>query len=213
MYPKWLKNKRISGEHGYEVVPSYSRAHYPCDTKPLCVKRHYVSLSQSTPTSSVFFQTLFARALFDNTAESEDELAFQKGDIIMVLDKNVAGSPGWWKCSVHGRKGLAPANRLGLISSALAQNFCANLSTECDTLGIQSYKNIYQTPKSARLSPVDPIYEDMNMIYKLSPPCIPSADKHMSQDDPEGTGSPRDVSVSLHSTLEFCRIWPFLWAE
>lgn len=190
--PVDLKTTRLQTflHKDYEVVPIYPRAHYPGDTKPLCAKRHYAS---SSHVFCVFFQTLFARALFDNTAESEDELAFRKGDIIMVLERNVAGSTGWWKCSVHGHKGLAPANRLGLLSPAQAEK----LYTEWDPSGKQSNKNIYQTPKPARLSPVDPIYEDMNMINKLSSPHIPSADKHVSRDDPEGTGSPRDVSLSL----------------
>lgn len=149
----------------------------------------------------VFFQTLFARALFDNTAESEDELAFCKGDIIMVLERNVVGSTGWWKCSVAGRRGLAPANRLGLLSLAQGEKLCPDFSTDWDPLGKQRNKNIYQTPKPASLSPVDPIYEDMNMIYKLSSPHIPSAVKHMSQEDQEGTGSPCDVSTSAFSQI------------
>ncbi|RXN19854.1 cas scaffolding family member 4-like protein [Labeo rohita] len=68
---------------------------------------------------------LFARALYDNTAETEDELGFHKGDIIRVLEKNVAGSIGWWKCSLHGRQGLAPANRLALLSPAEAEKVAA----------------------------------------------------------------------------------------
>uniref|UniRef100_A0A8C3RPQ7 Cas scaffold protein family member 4 n=1 Tax=Chelydra serpentina TaxID=8475 RepID=A0A8C3RPQ7_CHESE len=43
------------------------------------------------------------------------ELAFRKGDILTVLEQNVLESEGWWKCSLHGRQGLAPANRLQLL--------------------------------------------------------------------------------------------------
>ncbi|KAA0707648.1 Cas scaffolding protein family member 4 [Triplophysa tibetana] len=156
----------------------------------ICTSRR-VQASQLNLTS--FHTTLFARALFDNTAESEDELAFCKGDIIMVHERNVLGSTGWWKCSVHGRKGLAPANRLGHVSLPQAETLCPDFSTDCDPMGKQRNKNIYQIPKPAMVSPVDPIYEDMNMIYKLSSPHIPSADKHMSQEDQEGTGSPCDA--------------------
>uniref|UniRef100_A0A8C9ZDT4 Cas scaffold protein family member 4 n=1 Tax=Sander lucioperca TaxID=283035 RepID=A0A8C9ZDT4_SANLU len=42
-------------------------------------------------------------------------MAFRKGDIIMVIDQNVAGTSGWWMCSLYGRHGLAPANRLQLL--------------------------------------------------------------------------------------------------
>ncbi|XP_017288691.1 embryonal Fyn-associated substrate isoform X2 [Kryptolebias marmoratus] len=59
--------------------------------------------------------TVLAKALFDNTAESPEELAFRKGDILMVLKQE---QTGWWHCSLHGRKGIAPANRLRLLQTA-----------------------------------------------------------------------------------------------
>ncbi|XP_041842626.1 embryonal Fyn-associated substrate isoform X2 [Melanotaenia boesemani] len=62
--------------------------------------------------------TVLAKALFDNTAESPEELAFRKGDILMVLDQEQSGGPGWWLCSLHGRQGIAPANRLRLLQTA-----------------------------------------------------------------------------------------------
>ncbi|KAL4623611.1 embryonal Fyn-associated substrate-like [Arapaima gigas] len=61
--------------------------------------------------------TALAKALFDNTAESPEELAFRKGDILMVLDHE-GGGPGWWLCSLHGRQGIAPANRLRLLNTS-----------------------------------------------------------------------------------------------
>lgn len=63
-------------------------------------------------------QTVLAKALFDNTAESPEELAFRKGDILMVLEQEQSGGPGWWLCSLHGRQGIAPANRLRLLQTA-----------------------------------------------------------------------------------------------
>ncbi|XP_066579030.1 embryonal Fyn-associated substrate [Amia ocellicauda] len=61
--------------------------------------------------------TVLAKALFDNAAESADELAFRKGDILMVLEQGEAGGAGggWWLCSLHGRQGIAPGNRLRLL--------------------------------------------------------------------------------------------------
>lgn len=63
---------------------------------------------------------MLAKALFDNTAESPEELAFRKGDILMVLEQEQSGGPGWWLCSLHGRQGIAPANRLRLLQTAPA---------------------------------------------------------------------------------------------
>ncbi|XP_077059716.1 cas scaffolding protein family member 4 isoform X2 [Siphateles boraxobius] len=133
-------------------------------------------------------ETLYAKALYDNTAETEDELAFRKGDIIMVLEKIVAGSIGWWMCSLHGRQGLAPANRLAPLSPAEAKKLCTNLSAQRD-LSNHSHQNIYQTPNATK-PPENPIYEDMNTLYKVPYQANPSLDKHTAQEDPEGTRSP-----------------------
>ncbi|XP_045068145.1 embryonal Fyn-associated substrate-like [Coregonus clupeaformis] len=66
--------------------------------------------------------TVLAKALFDNAAESPEELAFRKGDILMVLEQEQGGGPGWWLCSLHGRQGIAPANRLRLLHTALGSD-------------------------------------------------------------------------------------------
>ncbi|KAJ9580263.1 hypothetical protein L9F63_004076, partial [Diploptera punctata] len=57
-----------------------------------------------------------ARALYDNIAESPDELAFRKGDVLTVLEQNTGGIEGWWLCSLRGRQGICPGNRLRLLA-------------------------------------------------------------------------------------------------
>ncbi|XP_031156076.1 cas scaffolding protein family member 4 [Sander lucioperca] len=111
-----------------------------------------------------------AKALYDNTAECADELAFRKGDIIMVIDQNVAGTSGWWMCSLYGRHGLAPANRLQLLpqTGTTARSFSHDTEkpklTDAETN--DSTQNIYQIPSVPRLSS-SPAYERMDMIYKV----------------------------------------------
>ncbi|XP_068214349.1 breast cancer anti-estrogen resistance protein 1 isoform X1 [Palaemon carinicauda] len=56
-----------------------------------------------------------ARALYDNVAESPDELAFRRSDILTVLEQNTAGLEGWWLCSLRGRQGICPGNRLRIM--------------------------------------------------------------------------------------------------
>uniref|UniRef100_UPI00358EF225 breast cancer anti-estrogen resistance protein 1 isoform X1 n=1 Tax=Myxine glutinosa TaxID=7769 RepID=UPI00358EF225 len=58
---------------------------------------------------------VLAKALYDNVSESPDELEFRKGDIVTVLEQNAGGLHGWWLCSLHGRQGIAPGNRLRLL--------------------------------------------------------------------------------------------------
>uniref|UniRef100_A0A8C4NLB1 SH3 domain-containing protein n=1 Tax=Eptatretus burgeri TaxID=7764 RepID=A0A8C4NLB1_EPTBU len=62
--------------------------------------------------------TLVARALYDNVAETPDELSFHRGDIITVHEQNTGGLRGWWLCSLHGKHGVAPGNRLRLLVGA-----------------------------------------------------------------------------------------------
>jgi hypothetical protein len=45
-----------------------------------------------------------ARALYDNIAETPDELAFRKGDVLTVLEQNTSGLEGWWLCMLRGRQ-------------------------------------------------------------------------------------------------------------
>lgn len=40
-------------------------------------------------------------------AENPDELAFKKGDIITVQEKN---DDGWWKGELNGKVGMFPSN-------------------------------------------------------------------------------------------------------
>ncbi|XP_065226727.1 enhancer of filamentation 1 [Planococcus citri] len=63
-----------------------------------------------------FSQNHVARALYDNIAESADELPFKKGDLLTVLEQNTGGLQGWWLCSFKGRQGICPGNRLQLLA-------------------------------------------------------------------------------------------------
>ena len=47
------------------------------------------------------------RAVFDYTAEEEDELSFSEGDILYVVDSS---DPDWWKARCKGVEGLIPTN-------------------------------------------------------------------------------------------------------
>jgi len=55
---------------------------------------------------------LRAKALFSNVADTPEELSFAAGDLLTVLEFDVAGATGWWLCTLDGRTGIAPGNRL-----------------------------------------------------------------------------------------------------
>ncbi|NWU53455.1 CASS4 protein, partial [Dromas ardeola] len=108
----------------------------------------------------VSFQNTLAKALYDNKAECSDELAFRKGDILTVLDKNVIGSDGWWKCSLHGRQGLAPANRLQLLAASQAVLLPPSSGSNSAESPV-GQQNIYQVPSIPKPTVLSSTYEKM----------------------------------------------------
>lgn len=64
-----------------------------------------------------------AVALYDFTADGEDELSVQEGENLLVIEKD---SAEWWKCrNVHGAEGVVPAQyvEVSLYSCALSAWF------------------------------------------------------------------------------------------
>ena len=64
-----------------------------------------------------------AKALYDNIAETPDELAFRRGDVLTVVEQDTAGLDGWWLCSIRGKQGIAPGNRLKILSGMSDTSF------------------------------------------------------------------------------------------
>ncbi|KAG7462162.1 hypothetical protein MATL_G00199490 [Megalops atlanticus] len=140
--------------------------------------------------------TVLAKALFDNVAESAEELAFRKGDILMVLEQDSSG-PGWWLCSLHGRQGIAPANRLRLLNTSQP---CPAPSADpapvylcpssCPAPRPAAEDSVYLSPgpvpRAAQLDP--PAGGDAGEGVYLSPPSLGAP--------PRGEGRPRTRSSS-----------------
>ncbi|KAM5219345.1 cas scaffolding protein family member 4 isoform 2-T3 [Hipposideros larvatus] len=113
-------------------------------------------------------KTLLARALYDNRADCSDELAFCRGDILTILEQNVPESEGWWKCLLHGRQGLAPANRLQILAEAPADRPCPpSLRGLEDALASPEDTHV---PTLLSTPPPGPIYEQMKSWVEGPPP-------------------------------------------
>lgn len=58
-----------------------------------------------------------AVALYENEAESDDELTFKKSDLFEVLQQDYLEMKGWWLCKLirTDKIGLAAGNRLKII--------------------------------------------------------------------------------------------------
>lgn len=59
------------------------------------------------PASNAGPDVLLVEALYDHTADDEDELNFKVGDMVEVLEMP---DGGWWKGRCHGEEGLFPVN-------------------------------------------------------------------------------------------------------
>ncbi|XP_011792093.1 PREDICTED: cas scaffolding protein family member 4 isoform X2 [Colobus angolensis palliatus] len=100
-------------------------------------------------------KALLARALYDNCPDCSDELAFSRGDILTILEQHVPESEGWWKCLLHGRQGLAPANRLQILTEVIADRPCPPFPRgpeEAPASSEETYQAIITLPRPARAS-------------------------------------------------------------
>uniref|UniRef100_A0A8C3VQM5 Cas scaffolding protein family member 4 n=1 Tax=Catagonus wagneri TaxID=51154 RepID=A0A8C3VQM5_9CETA len=114
-------------------------------------------------------KTLLARALYDNHPDCSDELAFCRGDILTVLEQNVPESEGWWKCLLHGRQGLAPANRLQVLEEAPADRPGPPFLRALED-GPASCQESYQVPAVPSPPTPGPVYEQMKSWVEGPPP-------------------------------------------
>ncbi|XP_072365683.1 enhancer of filamentation 1 [Scyliorhinus torazame] len=111
-------------------------------------------------------KNLMAKALYDNAPESPEELSFRKGDILMVIEQNTGGLEGWWLCSLHGRQGIAPGNRLKLLVGPIYDSSSNEPSSSVATQ--QSLQQgIYQVPPSLQGSGCGSSFRDP--IYQVPP--------------------------------------------
>ncbi|XP_006883369.1 PREDICTED: embryonal Fyn-associated substrate [Elephantulus edwardii] len=112
-----------------------------------------------------------ARALYDNTAESPQELSFRRGDVLRVLQREGAGGlDGWCLCSLHGQQGIVPANRVKLLPAGPAPK--PSTSQGPPTEHGSKDQEVYVVPPPARPCPTSgplsgPCPRSPDAIYKI----------------------------------------------
>lgn len=104
-----------------------------------------------------FFQNVKAKAVYDNIAETVDELAFRKGEILDVIEQNTDGLDGWWLCSLRDRKGICPGNRLKVIDFETGCYTPSPLASPCSTSMSMSASTL---TFSSQLSQPSELYEN-----------------------------------------------------
>uniref|UniRef100_X2B2Y2 SH3 domain-containing protein n=1 Tax=Capitella teleta TaxID=283909 RepID=X2B2Y2_CAPTE len=112
-----------------------------------------------------------AKAVYDNLSETPDELAFRRGEVLTVIEQEPNDLQGWWLCSIRGKRGIVPANRL--LSLAGDRSTVSILSTGSSGLSHRSsldttgQQDIYDVPPSARVA--TPLNNDCGDIYDTPP--------------------------------------------
>nr|XP_024657197.1 enhancer of filamentation 1-like [Maylandia zebra] len=145
------------------------------------------------------YKNLMAKALYDNMPESPEELAFRKGDILTVIEQNTGGLEGWWLCSLHGRQGIAPGNRLKLLIGPMfeAQSSGAAAAAPSPSQSYQQKANsgsqgLYQVPSSLQ----SPQQQSQQSIYQVPPRSTLATDNTPSK-------VRQSSSVNLSASLGF----------
>jgi len=95
---------------------------------------------------------LRAKALFSNVADTPEELSFEAGSVLTVLEVDVAGAAGWWLCTLDGRTGIAPGNRLRPLPAS--------------TPGALTGRRL-PPPPSRNQQPVDKVYTSLHHILLI----------------------------------------------
>jgi len=110
----------------------------------------------------------YAIALYDNEAESEDELNFKKNDLFQLLQIDYEGMEGWWLCKSLKTKlvGLAAGNRLKLVTD---ENILLKLNNLDNKLSASSSQSSLISSNSTSSS-VKSIEIDLKQLEILSSP-------------------------------------------
>lgn len=154
-----------------------------------------------------------ARALYDNVPECAEELAFRKGDILTVIEQNTGGLEGWWLCSLHGRQGIVPGNRVKLLIGPVQETSSheqpAPPGPMHQTFGQQK---LYQVPNSQAASrdtiyQVPPSYQNQGIYQVPTGHGTPEQDVYQVPPSVQrtigGTNGPH-LGKKVSDKLEFC---------
>lgn len=122
------------------------------------------------------YKNLMAKALYDNMPESPEELAFRKGDILTVIEQNTGGLEGWWLCSLHGRQGIAPGNRLKLLIGPMFES-PSPVTSSGAAQALPQTPTPQQTPGSGASALYQvPLQNPQQSIYQVPPRSTLSVD-------------------------------------
>uniref|UniRef100_A0A8C5PIF0 Embryonal Fyn-associated substrate n=1 Tax=Leptobrachium leishanense TaxID=445787 RepID=A0A8C5PIF0_9ANUR len=141
-----------------------------------------------------------ALALYDNAAESPEELSFRKGDVMLVIERDAPALGGWWRCSLRGQQGIAPGNRLRILPDTPSQESEYQAPRLLDTTAeTGELSNPGQTPRPSEDSTEAQAGTEVYQVPAIARLCLSPTPKN-AQD--EIYNSPRLVGVSSQQSTE-----------
>ncbi|XP_040265208.1 breast cancer anti-estrogen resistance protein 1 [Bufo bufo] len=156
------------------------------------------------------YLNVLAKALYDNVAESPDELSFRKGDIMTVLERNTQGLEGWWLCSLHGRQGIVPGNRLKILVGMYDKKQGSDQSQQKPQPQAQQqppqtplpYNNqsVYNVLSTNQYTPMHSSYQSQSADSVYLVPAPPKGQQTHYQ-APQGSQHPGQTTPSKQPTL------------
>ncbi|XP_048414222.2 SH3 domain-containing protein 21 [Stegostoma tigrinum] len=87
-------------------------------------------------------QLEYYKAIFDYIASAEDELNLRKGDVILVLEKELEDE-GWWEGYMDGKQGIFPDNYVVpyVVETEMRNEFLPGVNKEVDIYEKEEPKN------------------------------------------------------------------------
>ncbi|XP_076246231.1 dynamin associated protein 160 isoform X2 [Calliopsis andreniformis] len=94
-------------------------------------------------------------ALYPYQAQNEDELSFEKGDVIIVLAKDEAA---WWKGELNGMTGVFPSNYVSPMSNEMTADLM---------IGLDSMEKKRQEYIKELITTEQAYIEDMRLVHEV----------------------------------------------
>ncbi|KAI0056070.1 hypothetical protein BV25DRAFT_1894621 [Artomyces pyxidatus] len=109
------------------TAPTQSRIQTSVPSTPVAAEVTPSTITSTSPTPSVTNSVTRVRALHTFEPSEPGELAFEKGDIIKVVDR---GYKDWWRGQLKGRTGIFPVNYVEALPEPTANELAAEAQQE-----------------------------------------------------------------------------------
>ncbi len=93
--------------------------------------------------------------MYANQAEAEDELTFQKDEILQVVEKDFNGQVDWWLCRLGNKTGMVPANYLVIYHQHSPKTDADNVDSATGDYSLLPAKKTPKPPPAFK-KPVSP---------------------------------------------------------